>query len=105
MRTCCFTILFRYEDFKAKSVLDLLDGEKAVVTGKVVTPANVQYYGFKRNRLSFKIKQDEAVIAVSFLISLIYKIRWSLIRILLFWKMGSKEVSSYGHEDFGSSDR
>ena len=57
---------FRYEDFKAKSVLDLLDGEKAVVTGKVVTPANVQYYGFKRNRLSFKIKQDEAVIAVSF---------------------------------------
>lgn len=81
---------FRYEDFKAKSVLDLLDGEKAVVTGKVVTPANVQYYGFKRNRLSFKIKQDEAVIAVSFLISLIYKIRWSLIRILLFLENGIK---------------
>ena len=57
---------FRYEDFKTKSVFDLLDGEKAVVTGIVVTPPNVQYYGFKRNRLSFKIKQEEAVIAVSF---------------------------------------
>ena len=43
-----------------------MDGEKAVITGTVVTPANVQYYGFKRNRLSFKIKQGEAVIAISF---------------------------------------
>ncbi|WP_369350686.1 ATP-dependent DNA helicase RecG [Streptococcus hillyeri] len=57
---------FRYEDFKSKSVFELLDGEKAVITGTVVTPANVQYYGFKRNRLSFKIKQGEAVVAVSF---------------------------------------
>lgn len=57
---------FRYEDFKSKSIFDLLDGEKAVVTGTVVTPANVQYYGFKRNRLSFKVKQGEAVVAVSF---------------------------------------
>lgn len=57
---------FRYEDFKSKSIFELLDGEKAVITGTVVTPANVQYYGFKRNRLSFKIKQGEAVIAVSF---------------------------------------
>ncbi|MGT2959005.1 ATP-dependent DNA helicase RecG [Streptococcus bovimastitidis] len=57
---------FRYEDFKSKSVFDLQDGEKAVVTGTVVTPANVQYYGFKRNRLAFKIKQDELVIAINF---------------------------------------
>ena len=57
---------FRYEDFKSKSVLDLVDEEKAVIVGTVVTPANVQYYGYKRNRLSFKIKQGEAVIAISF---------------------------------------
>ena len=57
---------FRYEDFKSKSVLDLVDGEKAVIVGTVVTPANVQYYGYKRNRLSFKIKQGEAIIAISF---------------------------------------
>ncbi|EHI70899.1 ATP-dependent DNA helicase RecG [Streptococcus ictaluri] len=57
---------FRYEDFKSKSVFELMDGEKAVITGTVVTPPNVQYYGFKRNRLSFKLKQGELVISVSF---------------------------------------
>ena len=57
---------FRYEDFKSKNVLDLENGEKAVVSGIVATPANVQYYGYKRNRLRFTIKQGELVLAVSF---------------------------------------
>ena len=57
---------FRYEDFKSKNVLDLEDGEKAVVSGLIATPANVQYYGYKRNRLRFTIKQGELVLAVSF---------------------------------------
>lgn len=57
---------FRYEDFKSKNVLELEDGEKAVVSGVVVTPANVQYYGYKRNRLRFTIKQGEVVLAVNF---------------------------------------
>ena len=69
---------FRYEDFKSKSVLDLVDGEKAVIVGTVVTPANVQYYGYKRNRLSFKIKQGEAVIAVSFFNQPYWQIKLSL---------------------------
>ena len=57
---------FRYEDFKSKQVWELEDGEKAVVSGQVITPANVQYYGYKRNRLRFTIKQGEAAIAVHF---------------------------------------
>ena len=57
---------FRYEDFKSKNVLELEDGEKAVVSGVVTTPANVQYYGYKRNRLRFTIKQGEVVLAVNF---------------------------------------
>ncbi|MFS1663620.1 ATP-dependent DNA helicase RecG [Streptococcus sp. zg-JUN1979] len=57
---------FRYEDYKARSALDLLDGEKAVLTGEIATPAIVQYYGHKRNRLTFKLRQGELVIAVSF---------------------------------------
>ena len=57
---------FRYEDFKSKNVLDLEDGEKAVISGQVVTPANVQYYGYKRNRLRFTIKQGEVALAVNF---------------------------------------
>ena len=57
---------FRYEDFKTKQVLELEDGEKAVLSGRVVTPASVQYYGFKRNRLRFSLKQGEVVFAVNF---------------------------------------
>ena len=57
---------FRYEDFKSKNVLELEDGEKAVISGVVTTPANVQYYGYKRNRLRFTIKQGEVVLAVNF---------------------------------------
>ena len=57
---------FRYEDFKTKRVLELEDGEKAVLSGQVVTPASVQYYGFKRNRLRFSLKQGEVVFAVNF---------------------------------------
>jgi ATP-dependent DNA helicase RecG len=57
---------FRYEDFASRSVFELLDGEKATVIGTVVTPANVQYFGARRNRMTFKIKQGEAVVAVSF---------------------------------------
>lgn len=57
---------FRYEDFKSRSVLELIDGEKALIVGKVVTPATVQYYGYKQNRLRFSIRQGEVVIVVSF---------------------------------------
>lgn len=57
---------FRYEDFKSKNVLELEDGEKAVISGVVTTPANVQYYGYKRNRLRFTIRQGEVVLAVNF---------------------------------------
>ncbi|MEZ7638916.1 ATP-dependent DNA helicase RecG [Streptococcus parasanguinis] len=57
---------FRYEDFKTRNILELEDGEKAVISGVVATPANVQYYGYKRNRLRFSIKQGDQVIAVNF---------------------------------------
>lgn len=57
---------FRYDDFAARSVLDLEDGEKALISGVVMTPATVQYYGFKRNKLRFSLKQGEVVVAVSF---------------------------------------
>lgn len=57
---------FRYDDFMMKSFFDLEDGEKTVLVGEVIRPATVQYYGFKRNRLRFSIRQDEAVVSVSF---------------------------------------
>ncbi|MFZ2608282.1 MAG: ATP-dependent DNA helicase RecG [Lactococcus raffinolactis] len=61
-----FYFPFRYDDFSSKSIFELMDGEKTTIVGRVVTPPNVSYYGARRNRLTFKIKQDEAVISVSF---------------------------------------
>lgn len=57
---------FRYADFQKRQVSELRDGEKAVIAGLVVTPPQVQYYAPKRHRLTFKIKQDDLVIAVTF---------------------------------------
>ncbi|MER0124078.1 ATP-dependent DNA helicase RecG [Streptococcus sp. ZJ93] len=57
---------FRYDDFAVRSVLELVDGEKALISGIVMTPPTVQYYGFKRNKLRFSLKQGEVVVAVSF---------------------------------------
>lgn len=57
---------FRYEDFTSRSVLELVDGEKSTIIGEVVTPAQVSFFGRRRNRLSFKIKQNEVVVAVTF---------------------------------------
>ncbi|MGT2772324.1 ATP-dependent DNA helicase RecG [Streptococcus marimammalium] len=57
---------FRYDNFKSRIIEELVDGEKAVITGIVLTPPSVQYYGFKKNRLHFKLRQGEAVIAINF---------------------------------------
>ncbi|MDR1567149.1 MAG: ATP-dependent DNA helicase RecG [Streptococcaceae bacterium] len=57
---------FRYEDFARKSVYDLIDGEKAVLIGTVVTEPVVNYYGRRKSKLSFKIKQEAAIVTVSF---------------------------------------
>ena len=57
---------FRYEDVAERSVLELLDGEKATILAEVVTPPNLTYFAAQRNRLSFKAKQGAVVIGVSF---------------------------------------
>ncbi len=51
---------FRWKILNRVKVLELEDGEK-VLSGQVVTPASVQYYGFKRNRLRFSLKQKSEV--------------------------------------------
>ena len=65
LKTCkisCSTFLSVMKTSKTKQVLEPEDGEKAVLSGQVVTPASVQYYGFKRNRLRFSLKRGEVVL-------------------------------------------
>ena len=49
---------FRYEDFKTRNVLELEDGEKAVISGVVATPANVQYYGYNEIAYVFRSNRE-----------------------------------------------
>lgn len=57
---------FRYDDIQERSLLDIQDQQKVVLKGIVVSPAVTSHYGYKKSRLNFKMKIDEAVIAVTF---------------------------------------
>ncbi|MGF3112194.1 ATP-dependent DNA helicase RecG [Facklamia sp. P9177] len=62
-----FHFPFRFEDIQARQLETILDQEKVVLMGKVVSPAVVNYFGRKKSRLSFKLAVDgHQVITVSF---------------------------------------
>lgn len=57
---------FRYNDFQVRSIENIADQEKVVLKGQVITEAVVSHYGYRKNRLNFKMLQDHAVINVTF---------------------------------------
>lgn len=57
---------FRYEDIRERSLFEIEDQEKVVLKGYVVSPATVNYFGSKKNQLSFRMKINDAVIEVRF---------------------------------------
>ena len=54
-----FHIPFRYEDLQEREITSLLDQEKVVLRGTVVSPPLVSFYGNKKSRLWFKMAVDE----------------------------------------------
>lgn len=56
---------FRYEDIQEKQIQDIQDQEKVVLKGLVIADAVVSYYG-RKNRLTFRMMQDHAVVNVTF---------------------------------------
>ena len=91
---------------KTRNVLELEDGEKAVISGVVATPANVQYYGYKRNRLRFSIKQGDQVIAVNFFQSTLFsRQNRGSANSSDFWEMGQGKRQFDGDEALGSGRR
>lgn len=57
---------FRYEDIQVKSLDEIEDQDKVTLRGRVVTPATVHHYGYKKSRLSFKLALEDAVVSVTF---------------------------------------
>lgn len=62
-----FHFPFRFEDLQAREIDTLLDQEKVVLAGKIVTDPTVSYFGRKKSRLSFKMSIDSYhIIRVTF---------------------------------------
>ncbi|MDR3156822.1 MAG: ATP-dependent DNA helicase RecG [Lactobacillales bacterium] len=57
---------FRFDEFSAKSIHFLMDKEKVRLKGKVINQPTVQFYGHKKNRLSFQLAMEEGAVQVVF---------------------------------------
>lgn len=58
---------FRFEDISERDINSILDNEKVMLKGKIVTPPVVNYFSGKKNRLNFRFAIDEStIIQVSF---------------------------------------
>lgn len=57
---------FRYEDIQERQLDEIQDQEKVTLKGVVVAEPVVTYYGFKKNRLNFRLMVEHAVINVTF---------------------------------------
>lgn len=57
---------FRYEDLTVKDIKNIEDRQKVVLEGIVIARPHLQYYGRKKNRLSFRIKVKDAIIPINF---------------------------------------
>lgn len=77
---------FRYNDLETLPLDQLMDGQKTLLKGIVVTEPYVSRFGYKKSRLSFKIKIDHDVVMVNF-----FNQPWLKDKIEL-----GKEVAIYG---------
>ncbi|MHC5374000.1 ATP-dependent DNA helicase RecG [Enterococcus sp. LJL120] len=57
---------FRYEDIQEKNLNEIGNQEKVTLKGTVVSEAVLARYGYKKNRLQFRMMQDHDVFSVSF---------------------------------------
>ncbi|EOS7999714.1 ATP-dependent DNA helicase RecG [Enterococcus hirae] len=57
---------FRYEDIQERNLNEILDQEKVTLKGLVVSSPVMSRFGYKKNRLQFRMMQDHAVFNVSF---------------------------------------
>ncbi len=57
---------FRYEDLTVQEIELIEDRQKVVLEGAAISDAHVQYYGYKKSRLSFRINVDHVLVPVTF---------------------------------------
>lgn len=61
-----FYFPFRYDDLEALPLDQIMDGQKVMLKGIVATEAYVSRFGYKKSRLSFKLRIDHDIVMVNF---------------------------------------
>ncbi|MEK3549366.1 ATP-dependent DNA helicase RecG [Lactobacillus crispatus] len=61
-----FYFPFRYDELQTLPLDQIMDGQKVMLKGMVATEAFVSRFGYKKTRLSFKMRIDHDVIMVNF---------------------------------------
>ena len=57
---------FRYDELQTLPLDQIMDGQKVLLKGIVATEPFVSRFGYKKSRLSFKMRIDHDVIMVNF---------------------------------------
>lgn len=61
-----FYFPFRYDDLETLPLDQIMDGQKVMLKGIVATEAYVSRFGYKKSRLSFKLRIDHDIVMVNF---------------------------------------
>ena len=61
-----FYFPFRYDELQLLPLSQIMDGQKVMLKGIVATEAFVSRFGYKKSRLSFKLRIDHDVVMVNF---------------------------------------
>ena len=61
-----FYFPFRYDDLETLPLDQIMDGQKVMLKGIVATDAYVGRFGYKKSRLSFKLRIDHDIVMVNF---------------------------------------
>lgn len=61
-----FYFPFRYDELSSLPLNQIMDGQKVMLKGIVATEAFVSRFGYKKSRLSFKLRIDHDIIMVNF---------------------------------------
>lgn len=57
---------FRYDDIQEKRLDEIGDQEKVVLKGIILSAPSVNYYGYKKSRITFRMMVEQAVVLVTF---------------------------------------
>ena len=97
---------FRYEDIQEKRLEEILDQEKVVLKGTVVSEPVITHYGYKKNRLLFRLMQQQVVINVTFFNQSFLKSQIHLSEdIAVFGKWDAKRKSLLGMKILGQKQQ